>query len=329
MAGDLINAVEAWRSFFNRMFLRTANIDESIHLETDDTSSNVATYYGECLDVADPDKSAAKWRIYRIVDTAIGLTKEYANGGEFNQIWNNRTSLFGAIPYSNSISTLFSTSSYAQIGNVSPLSFDRTDPFSISCWYKVSAGTERVLFSKQASGNNAGYRISIAGGTPQFHLSGGSSGNRIEVNSSFTNLNDGNWRHIVFTYDGSGNASGVKIYNNSVIDSTPTLTSDTLVSTTVNTAPAQISGRNLTANNFNGNIDEVSIYNRVLTSDEVAEIYSFGSPIGITELDSFDDCVGFWRMGDFHQGLLIPDFKNNNSALLINGTDADFVEDVA
>ena len=80
---------------------------------------------------------------------------------------------------------------------------------------------------------------------------------------------DGNWRHIFFTYDGSGRASGVRIY----IDGQPAATeveADTLKQASIRTrAPLQLGWRYPEANGAHETrYQEIRLYNRALTADE-------------------------------------------------------------
>ena len=84
---------------------------------------------------------------------------------------------------------------------------------------------------------------------------------------------DGHWRHIFFTYDGSGKASGVKIY----VDGAPvatTVVSDTLAQKTIRTAaPMQLGWRSPDANPAReARFQDVRVYARSLTSEEVKRL---------------------------------------------------------
>lgn len=84
---------------------------------------------------------------------------------------------------------------------------------------------------------------------------------------------EGDWRHISFTYDGSGKASGVKIY----IDGRPAATrivSDTLGQSTIRTkAPMQLGWRYPeTGAVHDTRYQDLRLYNRVLSTDEAARM---------------------------------------------------------
>ena len=84
---------------------------------------------------------------------------------------------------------------------------------------------------------------------------------------------DGQWRHVFFTYDGSGKASGVRIY----VDGMPAAThvvSDTLDKATIRTqAPLQLGWRYPEASPAHDTrYQDVRLYGRTLTSDEMKRL---------------------------------------------------------
>ncbi|MBO0912650.1 MAG: DUF1553 domain-containing protein, partial [Acidobacteria bacterium] len=84
---------------------------------------------------------------------------------------------------------------------------------------------------------------------------------------------DGAWKHIFFTYDGSGRASGVKIYVNGVKVATRVL-SDNLAGATIRArAPMQLGWRNPEEHPAKeARYQDIRLYARALTADEVARL---------------------------------------------------------
>jgi hypothetical protein len=80
---------------------------------------------------------------------------------------------------------------------------------------------------------------------------------------------DGNWRHIFFTYDGSGKASGLKIYLNGAPIATKVI-SDSLGQATIRTqAPMQLGMRSPEANPARETrYQDIRVYSRALAADE-------------------------------------------------------------
>lgn len=84
---------------------------------------------------------------------------------------------------------------------------------------------------------------------------------------------DGHWDHIFFTYDGSGKASGVKIYINGASVATKTV-SDTLNGLTIRTeAPMQLGWRYPETNPIRDTrYQDVRLYARPLTAEEASRL---------------------------------------------------------
>jgi len=84
---------------------------------------------------------------------------------------------------------------------------------------------------------------------------------------------DGNWRHIFFTYDGTGKASGIRIF----VDGKPvatTVVADTLGQASIRTqAPMQLGWRYPDANPARDTrYQDIRLYARVLKSEEAARL---------------------------------------------------------
>ena len=86
------------------------------------------------------------------------------------------------------------------------------------------------------------------------------------------------WMHAVVSYDGSGDASGVTMYLDGkeieTVVGTNSLGDTEETRTIVTNAPLRIGYRNSAApQQLLGHIDEVHIFNRALTEDQVRELY--------------------------------------------------------
>jgi len=93
---------------------------------------------------------------------------------------------------------------------------------------------------------------------------------------STTSVEDGNWHHVACTYDGAE----VKVYVDGVLEDTVAYTNGI----GLNNEPLRIGRDPFSAPNrdFNGLIDEVEVFNRALTDDEIEAIF---------EADSAGKCV--------------------------------------
>lgn len=208
--------------------------------------------------------------------------------------------LFGA-KFENTKSFLFGgTDEYLDGGNNADFDFDGTDSFSVSAWIKTSfTGDSQSIISKnENTGNLQGWLFftrNATSGKLAFLMSD-SAGGRI-IKDGNVEVDDGLWHHCVFTYNGSKSASGVKIYTDGTSGSSTS--SDTLTGTVSNAFDFNIASRNAGADFFfTGNIDEVAIFNRVLTGTEVTELYNSGKPKNIKKSSFVSACISWYRMGD-------------------------------
>ena len=216
------------------------------------------------------------------------------------------------------------SSSYVTMGDV--LDFEMTDTISISCWMKKPAGGYDMLVTKAiGSGDYKGYLFWCKNTYIDFAIVADLS-NYIDVSANVNvTFSFDVWHHMVATYDGSGNASGVKLYQDGVELSTA-IVADTYTSGSVlNSHPFQIGARN-SGELFDGNIDEVTVWDEVLTSGNVTSIYNYNIPNDVTGL-GISGLVGYWRMGEgatFSTNWTIPDDSaNSNSGVSVNAVEAD------
>jgi hypothetical protein len=81
----------------------------------------------------------------------------------------------------------------------------------------------------------------------------------------------GQWNHLFVSYDGSGKASGVRIYVNGVQQATE-VAADNLRNTTRTQVPLKLAQRHSTSRIDNINIEDVRVYNRALAPAEVEQL---------------------------------------------------------
>ena len=305
--------------------------DEKLITLIDDQTNQI--FIGHSRQI-DPATSSAVWLIGRaLVDAGNVIQFQWATDREFDQVWDDRGNLFPGAAFANNTSILCDgVDDHILIGNVADLSFDIADPFSISMWFRSTfTGTgERILFSKQGSSNNAGYRMAVQSNQIRFHLSAGTGTNRLEIRTSDPiTPNDDAWHHVVCTYDGSGNDTGVNIFFDNIQVNTTSNAQSSIVGSTVTAVPAQYSGRNGTLNEWEGFLDEISVFDIALNGTQVSEVYNSGVP-GDISLSSIDaNNVGWWRHdGDNFPIILDQGSNTSNDATMTNMTITDLVGEV-
>ena len=198
----------------------------------------------------------------------------------------------------NAISTNFSNyaldfngvDNYINCGN----NFNQTgtSAFSISTWVKYTAGGSICVLAK-ANSNLPGYSLFSITSKIYFYLSAGTT-NYIEVKTS-ASVNDGNWHNILITYDGSGNASGTKIYLDGSLDTI--VGTDNFSGSSSNTTNLQIGARGSTIDiPFLGKISNVAMWDTELSAANALTLYNSGKP---SDLSSFSPApVAWWQLGE-------------------------------
>ena len=203
-------------------------------------------------------------------------------------------------------------------GNLIALEWDQ--PFSNCAWIKVGSSTVSYISGKQDPFTNNGKGWSFSTTSSSLNvpkrlkiqiartLAGPvSSRNSIEISTTANEVPFDTWTHVAFTYDGSKNTSGLKLYVNgseitNITDNSlsPPLTGD--VNTTVNTGIGGLNATNTTSS-FNGYIDEIAFWNSIeLSAETIQAIYdtTANNPGKVADLSETPEGAptAWYRMGD-------------------------------
>lgn len=183
--------------------------------------------------------------------------------------------------------------------------------FSISAWSKNS----NAYFIYMDNGN------SIVALRPAGMYARDSTATNI-MNAGGTNPNNQTWNHVV----GVKNGTTITVYVNGVLNATATNASFGSLNTNDfwYIGVSQITGADTISSTFNGSIDEVQIFNRALTVEEIANIYALnrtnynGSTSGMVAYWNFDnnpnnglDSSGFGNTGTFTNGAYTSIYDNS------------------
>jgi hypothetical protein len=160
-------------------------------------------------------------------------------------------------------------------GNENDLEFPGKS-MSIAGWFKVDAfdtSWQAIL----AKGEGSNYRVARRDATGTIAYAGGVGEGANDVPA----VNDGNWHHFVAVSDHTGAAFGTAIY----VDGVRRGVNATKPVLAANDKRLFI-GENPEARNreFKGLLDDIAIWNRVVTPEEVATLYKAGQGTAITTL---------------------------------------------
>ncbi len=163
--------------------------------------------------------------------------------------------------------------------------FTAKDTFSIATWVRPDNKLGRMSLVSRMMGPKdlyRGYVLQTLGGIPSFYLLNKFPGDMIRVQAEDV-LEPGQWHHVAVSYDGSGKAAGVKLYINGQYQK-PTINIDQLAGPITTESPFWI-GNGHPGAKLKGRMDEVRIYDRVLSAEEVQNLpgLSIGSLLNIAE----------------------------------------------
>ncbi|MFV8378400.1 LamG-like jellyroll fold domain-containing protein [Flavobacterium sp. LB3R33] len=187
--------------------------------------------------------------------------------------------------------------------------YDFTAPFSIEVWVKPNAVTgTQTIFSKRDSNNlSTGYDLKLTGDKISFNWNG--AGTIISNNAISTNR----WYHIAVTFSGTTYRlyiDGIEVKNAS--GTLPTTNDFDCILGAMNRLGSQ------PVSYFNGWMDEVKIWNKALTPEQLhqimnQEIKSNGTavtgviiPVDVNGLSWTTDLLGYYQMSSISCGYLNP-----------------------
>lgn len=148
--------------------------------------------------------------------------------------------------------------------------FDGSHGFSYGCWVKPSgAGNGAPIARMNNSNSYRGYDLLLSNGIVQPHIVSRWPDDAIKVRSK-QRLKPNEWQHVFVTYDGSGAASGVRLY----VDGKNwewEIEQDGLSGSVASRGPFYVGRRN-GGSNYKGQVDDVRVFNRVLAESEVGAL---------------------------------------------------------
>jgi len=227
----------------------------------------------------------AEWRFEESVESTNVLDHWDGHDGTLVNLAPTNCRLGGCVGYGIE----FDGSGYAQIDNDPALDFGSND-FSVAYWMKTAytGATDMVLIDKSYPFRST-WRASAQ--RLYFSVNPYADGEYQGWKETWSDsaLNDGKWRYIVGTV-GNGVTNGVKLY----VDGVAQAKHDTATGT-FDGYPITLGRDSTNTEYYVGRLDQVAVYAKALTSNEVYDTYqsarllgswSFGEGGGVTVKDS-------------------------------------------
>ncbi|MHA1289675.1 MAG: LamG-like jellyroll fold domain-containing protein, partial [Candidatus Thorarchaeota archaeon] len=190
----------------------------------------------------------------------IDLSRYGNNGTTQGDAITNATGKFGGALW------LDGSGDYVDVGTDTSLNI--TYPITLCAWVKP-AGTatyQDVISKRNVTVEQNNYALRVKEGTYFGYYFRGTDGNWHEYYTPVGTLTLGEWAHICAVRYGDNT---IKLFKNGNVNTTTSTTFDVLTSS----APVQISGWDGANEVFNGTIDEVRIWNRALSPEEINASY--------------------------------------------------------
>jgi hypothetical protein len=154
---------------------------------------------------------------------------------------------------------------------VSASGFSVLTEFSISFWINTTTTANEIMFQFDDGSNVNANSIQTNGGNEFFifpyNPSGGSGKLSMNTTDAAT-IYDGNWHHFVYTTDGT---TELMYLDGSSVSTTKY---DSYTTTARTTANLRLGSRRDGYGDFNGQLDQVRIFNKAISSSEVTTLYN-------------------------------------------------------
>jgi hypothetical protein len=226
----------------------------------------IYAWYGQSSVTALQTTPSATWTNYMAVyhlkenpaGTAPQLNDSTSNGN--NATMNGSVLASQQQPGEIDGSINFEGDTWASLASSSAFSFERTDSFSLSGWFKIGSNTIGSLLTKIPQPINAGWSLGQFAGTssPQIALcllgTNASTGALAET----PQVSMGVWHYVVATYSGTGNTAGMNIYVDGV-NQTLTTMENNLATSILNSSTPAINSRSTDFQNSNDAMDELRV----------------------------------------------------------------------
>lgn len=189
---------------------------------------------------------------------------------------------------------------YAELGNVTSLNGSAVASWSF--WVNRDDVTRfEVPISQGGSGNDRLFYLRFVGNNRiDFFIKGSVMWKDTSLNVTFAN---DTWYNIIVTYNGatSGTSNKCNLYINGVKETnTQGANITTMPSSTTNFNIGRLqSGASSYNNYFDGQVDEIALFDKELSQSEVTAIYNSGIPADLTDHANLTD---WWRCGDDNSG---------------------------
>ncbi len=191
-----------------------------------------------------------------------------------------------------------------QVANESNFDFEKDDACSIGIWIFRTSVTKFILAKQDPGNSSQGYALLLSTGASTSGIRGAlrHSSSRGILRDYETSIPINEWHHVGFTYDGSGNASGMTIYIDGVPETSNIIRDNFQGGDSIlNNVPFQIGAGPSVSFPFAGGLGECFFYDIELSAAEWLAIVK-PKMKNMPQQVRPADLVEFWPMNDGENG---------------------------
>jgi hypothetical protein len=171
------------------------------------------------------------------------------------------------------------------------------ETFSVAAWVRSdTSGVYQTVASRRNAGDNAGWALAYTDNDRLEFLIGDSGSTKYGARTGVLDI-QGEWVHVVASYDGSEANTGITLFVNGV-DATALYDDNDSGATITYSDNAKI-GSSRDTSFFNGTIDDVRIWDTEITGDIAQRLYALGNTTRVsktitTNSDLENGLIGHW-----------------------------------
>ncbi|MBI2825362.1 MAG: DUF1553 domain-containing protein [Planctomycetia bacterium] len=179
--------------------------------------------------------------------------------------------------------------------------FEKDQPFSCGVWVKLPRnGIDGSMIARMDDANgHRGWDLWLDKGRPAAHIIHNWPDDALKT-SAKTALKRDKWQHLVMTYDGGGNASGIKLY----VDGVPQeveIATNALKNSVRTAVPLKLAQRHTASRIDELALQDLRIFDRALEPTEIAQLagatraaYLVAKPAEGRSAEERDELYGWW-----------------------------------
>lgn len=215
------------------------------------------------------------------------------------------------------------TNDYVHVGDVQTV--DDATSLSGCAWTKVSSTTADSYIFAKSNGITDGFVFfrddvdSLSSRTDTYTIYiGESSGTGSVRLSAATNSSKPNiWIHVCFTYLENA-TGGLRLYINGIEDANSPVSTAGIIGLNSGGNFLTLGSGSTGATNFNGSLDDIRIYNRVLSIQEIKQIYNTSAKVNQSIKGVDQGLVGWWTFDGSKMISNVTDSSSSNNGRLVN-----------